>query len=54
MSLLLPFALRLERFVYDGVCAISGLSRSDRSNRARNDPLASPFDGDGPRFASGR
>ena len=52
MSFLVPLALRLERFVYDGVCAVSSLSRSDGSNRPRTDPLASPLDGS--RAPSGR
>ena len=42
MSLLLPFALRLERFVYDTVCSLSMLAPPDGSDGGRADTLASP------------
>jgi hypothetical protein len=44
MSLLVPLALRLERLVYDGVCAISSLSRADGGDHSHVDHLASPVD----------
>ena len=42
MSLLLPLALRLERFVYDRLCALSLLAPPDGSDGGRADSLASP------------
>ena len=45
MSFLDPLALRIERFVYERVCALSELVPPDRGGAAGPDTLASPFDG---------
>jgi hypothetical protein len=45
MSLLDPLALRIERFVYDRVCALSELAPPDRGVPTGPDSLASPLDG---------
>jgi len=44
MSLLDPLALRIERFVYNRVCALSAWAPPDRGVPAGPDSLASPLD----------
>jgi hypothetical protein len=48
MSFIDPLARQLERFIYDRVCALSGLARADHGGSGFRDVLASPFDGSGP------
>ena len=49
MSLIDPLALRLERFVYDRVCALCQLAPPDTGGATGRDDLASPIDGSKPR-----
>jgi hypothetical protein len=48
VSLIDPLARRVERFVYDGICALSDLAPRDRGGSAGPDALASPLDGNEP------
>jgi hypothetical protein len=45
MSFIDPLAERLERFVYERVCALSTWAPRDRGGSAGPDSLASPLDG---------
>ena len=45
MSFLDPLARRIERFVYDRVCALSELAPADTTHATGRDALASPLDG---------
>jgi hypothetical protein len=49
MSLIDPLALRLERFVYERVCALCQLAPPDNGSATGRDDLASPLDGSKPR-----
>ena len=48
MSFIDPLAQRLERFVYERVCALSELAPADRGGSTGPDSLASPLDGNEP------
>jgi hypothetical protein len=45
MTFLNPLARSIERFVYEGICALSGLAPADRTHATGVDSLASPLDG---------
>lgn len=45
MSLIDPLARRLEHFVYERICALSELSKTDRGGSPGLDELATPVDG---------
>lgn len=44
MAFIDPLARQLEHFIYERVCALSELVRSDRGGAGFRDSLASPFD----------
>jgi hypothetical protein len=50
MSFLDPLARSIEHFVYDRLCALSGLAPADKSHATGSDALASPLDGSKPQL----